>query len=65
MPKLHDEATKATSEGGGVTLDGPDGVAVSLTPEAALRSAARIDAAAVEALIEKHSPWIGLQDQEA
>lgn len=54
MAKIYDEPTVATSEGTIVTLDGPDGVAVSLTPEAALKTASRIDEAAVEALLAKH-----------
>ncbi len=54
MAKIYDEATVATSEGTSVSLDGPDGVAVSLTPEAALKTASRIDEAAIEALVAKH-----------
>ncbi len=34
-PELYDEATKVTAEDGEVVLDGPDGVDVKLTPEAA------------------------------
>ena len=33
--ELFDEATKVTAENGEVVLDGPDGVDVKLTPEAA------------------------------
>lgn len=33
--ELFDEATKVTAEDGEVVLDGPDGVDVKLTPEAA------------------------------
>lgn len=32
---MYDEATKVTAENGEVVLDGPDGVDVRLTPEAA------------------------------
>ena len=45
----YDEATKATAEQGEVQLDGPDGVATSMTPGAAKKTAAAIDAAADEA----------------
>jgi hypothetical protein len=48
--KLYDEATKVTAEDGEVVLDGPDGVDVALTPEAALETGGRlIDQAAVAA----------------
>ena len=43
--KPHDTATTATAEQGEVMLDGPDGMALSFTPEAARRSARSIDAA--------------------
>jgi hypothetical protein len=33
--ELYDEAAKVTAEDGEVVLDGPDGVDVKLTPEAA------------------------------
>jgi hypothetical protein len=48
--KVYDEATKVTAEDGEVVLDGPDGVDVALTPEAALETGGRlIDQAAVAA----------------
>lgn len=40
-------------EHGEVTIDGPDGVVISMTPEAALRTAGRLDNAALEALLER------------
>lgn len=45
----HNMPTKACAEAGEVMLDGPDGLAVSLTPEAATASAAAIARAADEA----------------
>jgi hypothetical protein len=46
-PELFDEATKVTAKGGEVILDGPDGVDVKLTPEAARETSNRLwDAAA-------------------
>jgi hypothetical protein len=45
MPDLYDEATKVTAEHGKVILDGPDGVDVALTPEAALETSDRLLAA--------------------
>ena len=47
--KLHDEASNVTAEHGQVLVDGPDGVAVSLTPDAAVETSDRLLQAAVEA----------------
>ena len=45
----YDEPTEATAEKGEVQLDGSDGVATSMTPDAAKKTAAAIDSAADEA----------------
>jgi hypothetical protein len=46
-PDLYDEATKVTAKKGEVILDGPDGVDVKLTPDAARETSNRLwDAAA-------------------
>lgn len=46
-PELFDEATKVSAKKGEVILDGPDGVNVKLTPEAASETSTRLwDAAA-------------------
>ena len=37
--RVYDEATKVTAENGEVILDGPDGVDVKMTPEAAEETA--------------------------
>lgn len=37
--KVYDEATKVTADDGEVILDGPDGVDVKITPEAAEETA--------------------------
>jgi hypothetical protein len=48
VPQVHDEPSDVRAEKGIVIVDGPDGVAVSLTPEAAIRTGAKlIDQAAV------------------
>lgn len=47
--KLYDEATDAQAKDGEVILDGPDGVDVKVTPEAAEQSAINLEDAAVEA----------------
>lgn len=47
MPlKAYDEPTKATPIEGEVVLNGPDGVDVSITPDAADESARRMQSAA-------------------
>lgn len=45
----HDTPTTATAEEGEVMLDGPDGLAISMTPKAASHSADALAAAAREA----------------
>jgi hypothetical protein len=41
-PELFDEPTKVTAKEGEVILDGPDGVDVKLTPEAASETSDRL-----------------------
>lgn len=52
MARTYNEPSIVVNEGGTVHLDGPDGVQVSLTPAAALKTAGRLEAAALDALIE-------------
>lgn len=47
--KVYDEATEVTAHEGQVILDGPDGVDVKVTPEAAEQTATNLEQAAVEA----------------
>lgn len=47
--KLHDEASSVTAEEGQVMVDGPDGVAVSMTPDAAAETSDRLLQGAAEA----------------
>ena len=47
--KIYDEATEVTAEDGEVVLDGPDGVDVRVTPEAAEATADNLWAGAVRA----------------
>ncbi len=49
MGKTYDEASKVGSEDGDVTVNGPDGIAVSMTPEAAAETGDRLIGAAAEA----------------
>ena len=47
MAETYDEASSVSAEGGDVVVDGPDGVAVTLTPNAAAETGGRlIDGAA-------------------
>lgn len=47
--KLYDEPSKVDAAKGEVIVDGPDGVAVSLTPEAAAETGARLIDCGLEA----------------
>ena len=47
--QVHDVAGQATAEGGVVLLDGPDGTALSLTPDAARATGERLIEASKEA----------------
>lgn len=40
--KIYDEATEVDAEDGNVVLDGPNGVAVLMTPEAAAETSDRL-----------------------
>jgi hypothetical protein len=42
MDKIYNEPSEVTAEKGEVLVDGPDGVAVSLTPEAAVETSNRL-----------------------
>lgn len=53
--QVHDTPTDATAEAGEVMLDGPDGIAVSMTPGAARKSADCLRAAADEARDQQQS----------
>lgn len=48
-PRVHEEGGKAFAEEGQVMLDGPDGVAISMTPTAAEETARELLRAAIEA----------------
>lgn len=48
--KVYDEATKVDAEDGKVVLDGPDGVAVLMTPDAALETSDRLLFGAAQAM---------------
>lgn len=52
--RVYDEATKVTAQDGEVILDGPDGVDVKVTPEAAEQTAVNLEDAAVEARGQRH-----------
>jgi hypothetical protein len=48
--KVYDEATKVEAEEGKVVLDGPDGVDVQMTPDAALETSDRLLLGAAQAM---------------
>ena len=47
--RLHDEPSEVEADEGEVLVDGPDGVSVSLTPEAALETSERLVEGAIKA----------------
>ena len=47
--KVHDEASKVDAADGVVAVDGPDGVAVRMTPDAASETSDRLLRGAIEA----------------
>ena len=51
--ELFDEATKVTAKNGEVILDGPDGVDVKLTPEAARETSVRLWDGAAKAKVQQ------------
>ena len=58
--ELYDEATKVSAKDGEVILDGPDGVDVKLTPEAANETSDRLLEAASEAAGQRKRKELGL-----
>ncbi|RMB36212.1 hypothetical protein C8J47_1743 [Sphingomonas sp. PP-F2F-G114-C0414] len=53
MTQPHDQPRDVFQEEGEVIIDGPGGAVIAMTPEAALRTAGRLDDAALEALIAR------------
>jgi len=54
MSMICNTPSNVSHEQGEVIVDGPDGVAVSLTPEAALITAGRLETEAIDALLERN-----------
>jgi hypothetical protein len=53
MTSPYNTPSSVNHENGEIIVDGPDGVAVSLTPEAALITAGRLETEAIDALLER------------
>lgn len=49
MPRPHSTPSEVNAEDGEVVVDGPNGVAVSLTPEAATETSHRLRSASADA----------------
>jgi len=60
--KVHDEASKVDADRGEVVVDGPDGVAVSLTPDAAIETSNRLLDKGVTAAGQRRLGEIGKAD---
>jgi hypothetical protein len=53
MTTPYNTPSSVSHEHGEIIVDGPDGFAVSLTPEAALITAGRLETEAIDALLER------------
>ena len=53
MTRPHAQPRDVFHENGEVIIDGPDGEIIAMTPEAALRTAGRLDEAALDELIAR------------
>ncbi|MGW8280902.1 hypothetical protein ACWGK7_15570 [Sphingomonas aurantiaca] len=53
MTRPHAEPRDVFHENGEVIIDGPNGTVIAMTPEAALRTAGRLDEAALDELIAR------------
>ena len=53
MTRPHAQPRDVFHENGEVIIDGPDGAVIAMTPEAALRTAGRLDEAALDELIAR------------
>ena len=53
MTSPHTEPRDVFHEDGEVVIDGPNGAVIAMTPEAALRTAGRLDEAALDELIAR------------
>ena len=65
MPDLYDQATRVTAAHGDVILDGPDGVDVAMTPEAALATSDRLLEGALAARGQQLSDELVKRQHEA
>ena len=61
---LFDEASEVAADKGEVIVDGPDGVAVSLTPEAAIETGERLQDGAVEAAGQRRLGYVASPKEE-
>jgi len=64
MDKVYDKPSDISAEDGTVMVDGPDGVAISLTPEAAEETSNRLLDGATEASGQRHSGERGSESVE-
>ncbi|MES3152677.1 hypothetical protein [Sphingomonas faeni] len=60
MPIPYSEPRNVFHEQGEVIIDGPDGTVIAMTPEAALRTAGRLDEAALDELIARAQDKVGI-----
>ena len=61
MTRPHTQPRNVFHENGEVIIDGPDGAVIAMTPEAALRTAGRLDEAALDELIARAQHSAGVR----
>jgi hypothetical protein len=62
--QVHDEPSEVSSDAGNVTVDGPDGVDVALTPEAAEETSDRLWAEAMKARAQQRQENSGEKQED-
>ena len=64
VPKTYSEPSVVSAKGGDVKVDGPDGVDVNLTPEAAFETSERLLQGAMKAEGQRHLKDLPHQPEE-
>lgn len=65
MSEIHNAPSEVASEGGAVIVDGPDGVAVTMTPDGAAETSHRLLECAATAAAKAHTASADQADRRA
>jgi hypothetical protein len=58
--RIHDEPSQISAEAGQVLIDGPGGIAITVTPDAATKMSDRLQRATIEAKLQRASTVAGI-----